>query len=288
MRIKPLRILAATAVVAAALAPVSALAADPQASAPAQAIVLDRQMAGSVAPGSFAYYKFFYPADGTVATINMDATPDDPFILANVGFHVYAPNGRLMATSGAQPGLQPEISANVIDADPSVKGDQVVQVFNYDPARTLDFTIVLNGVPQPPAPAAVPAAAPAAAPAPESAAAPAPAASPSANSGRLNPNGGSVGFEFTYPGDSSVFTLNAHVTPDDPMVLQNVGFEVYNPKGELVVKGGAQPGLFNNVSANVISTTPGTYFVKLFNFDPQTAIDYSIVLVTAPPTTGVA
>jgi hypothetical protein len=282
----PLRILAAAAVVLAALAPVSALAADPQADAPAQAIVLDREMTGSVAPNGFAYYRFFYPADGTVATVNMDATPDDPSILASVGFHVYAPNGRLMASSGAQPGLQPEISANVIDSDPSVKGDHVVQVFNYDPARSVDFTIALNGVPQPPMPAPAPAAAPAPAPAATTQTTAAPAAS--GNTGHLDPNGSSAGFEFSYPGDSSVFTLNMHVTPDDPFVLQNVGFEVYNPHGELVVKGGAQPGLFNNVSANVISTTPGTYFVKLFNYDPQSAIDYSIVLVTAPPTTGVA
>jgi hypothetical protein len=79
-----------------------------------------------------------------------------------------------------------------------------------------------------------------------------------------------------------------HVTPDDAFVLQNVGFEVNDPNGQLVVKGGAQPGLFNNVSANVISTLPGTYFVKLVNYDPQTPIDYSIALLTAPPTTGVA
>jgi hypothetical protein len=287
MRFRSLRILAAAAVVVAALAPVSALAADPMANAPAQAIMLDREMTGSLAPNGFAYYKFFYPADGTVATVNMNVVPDDSHILQNIGFNVYDPKGNWVVSGGEQPSLTPDFSANVIDSDAALKGDWVIQVVNYDLNRSFDFALSLNGVPQQPMPAPAPAAAPAPAPTTQTTAAPA-ADNANGNSGHLTPNGSSAGFEFSYPGDSSVFTLNMHVTPDDPMVLRNVGFEVYNPKGELVVKGGAQPGLFNNVSANVISTTPGTYFVKLFNWDPQTAIDYSIVLVTAPPTTGVA
>ena len=287
MRVRSLRILAAAAVFVAALVPTSALAADPMANAPSQAIALEREMSGSLAPNGFAYYKFFYPGDGTVATINMNLVPDDVHILANVGFNVYDPKGNWVVTSGDQPGMTPDFSANVIDADPQFKGDWVIQVFNYDPNRSFDFAISLNGVPMQPARAPAPAAAPAAA-APASAAQPAAAADPNTNTGRLNPNGNFAEFTFTYPGNSSVYTLNMHVTPDDPFVLKNVGFEVYNPLGELVVRGGAQPGLFNNVSANVISTMQGTYFVKLYNYDPTSAIDYSIVLVTAPATTGVA
>ena len=287
MRFRSLRILAVAAVIAAALAPMSALAADPQASAPAQAIALDRQMTGSLAPNGFAYYKFFYPGDGTVATVNMNVTPDDAHLLQNAGFNVYDPFGNLIVTGGAQPGLTPDISADVIDSDPAFKGDLVIQVYNYDPNRAFDYSIALNGVPQQPAPAPAQAAAPAAAPA--SAAAPAPAASTSdGTSGRLNPGGSFAEFAFDYPGDNSVFTLNMRATPEDTVVLRNVGFEVYDPNGQLVVKGGAQPGLFNNISANVISTMPGSYYVKVYNYDPQTAIDYSIVLVTAPATTGVA
>jgi hypothetical protein len=288
MRFRSLRIFAVIAVLVAALAPASALAADPQASAPAQAIVLDRQMTGSVAPNAFAYYKFFYPGDGTVATINMNVVPDDVHLLQSIGFNVYDPFGNLIVTGGAQPGLTPDISADVIDTDLAFKGDLVIQVYNYDLNRSFDYSIALNGVPQQPAP--MPAPAPAAAPAPTTQATAAPAAADDANgnSGRLSPGGNFAGFEFNYPGDDSVFTLNMHVTPDDPFVLQNVGFAVYNPNGDLVVRGGAQPGLFNNISANVISKTPGTYFVQLYNYDPQTTIDYSIVLLTAPPTIGVA
>jgi hypothetical protein len=73
------------------------------------------------------------------------------------------------------------------------------------------------------------------------------------------------------------------VTPDDPSVLQLAGFEVYDPHGELVVKGGAQPGLTPNVLANVITRTPGRYLVKVYNYNPTTAIDYEASITTAPP-----
>lgn len=286
MRFPSLRVLAAVAVVVAALAPFSAGAADPQANTPSQAISLDREMSGTLAPNGFAFYRFFYAADATTATINMNTVPDDVHLMANVGFNVYDPKGNWIVTSGGQPGLTPDFSANVIDSDSSLKGDWIIQVFNYDTTRSFDYTISLNGLPMQPAPA--PAMAPAAAPAPAPAAQPPPAPAGNGNTGRLNPGGTFAEFAFDYPGDGSVFTLNMRVTPEDTVVLQNVGFEVYNPMGELVVKGGAQPGMFHNISANVISTMKGSYFVKLFNYDPQAAIDYSIALVTARSTTGVA
>src|SRR5688500_12979286 len=87
MRFRSLRVLAAAMVVVAALVPASAFAADPMASSPSQAITLDREMSGALAPNGFAYYKFFYPADGTVATANMNVVPDDVHLLGNVGFN---------------------------------------------------------------------------------------------------------------------------------------------------------------------------------------------------------
>ena len=55
-------------------------AADTQAGSPDQAVALTRPMVGQLAAGAgghFAYYKFAYTG-GTVTTINLHATPDDP------------------------------------------------------------------------------------------------------------------------------------------------------------------------------------------------------------------
>ncbi|HEV8638685.1 MAG TPA: hypothetical protein VG370_31110 [Chloroflexota bacterium] len=285
MPLRTWRALAAAAMLVAALGPVGGVAAaDAQTADPAQAVPLTRQLSGHLNPaGSFAYYKFFYPADGSVATINLEVVPDDSFLLQNVGFHVYAPNGSLVASGGAQPGLSPDVSANVIDSDPSVKGDLVVQVFDYDPMRPADFTIWVSGVPVQPAPAA---AAPTTAPAPTPAPAPAPAQPGAAEAmkGRLGPGGSSAEYTFSYPGDQSVYTINLRVMPDDPAVLQLAGFEVYDPHGELVVRGGAQPGLTPNVAANVISRVPGRYLVKVYNYNATSAIDYEASIgVGRPP-----
>src|SRR5262245_34573543 len=293
MRFRPLRLLAVLAVVTATLAPAaSALAADPQASSPEQAVALDKKLSGHLDPaGGLAFYKFFYAADGSVATINMDVTPGDSFLLEHVGFHVYAPNGKLVVTGGAQPGISPNVTANVIDADPSMKGDYTVQVFDYDTSRPADFSISPAGSATPPsAPSPAPASQPAAAPA---ATQPAPAATPAtgpagseAMTGHLAPGGNFAQYEFTYPGDDSTYTLNMRIDPAAPAVLDLSGFEVYGPDGALVVKGGTQPGLAANVSANVISKLPGRYLVKVYNYHPTAAIDYSVVLVTSPAATA--
>jgi hypothetical protein len=172
----------------------------------------------------------------------------------------------------------------VIDSDPSVKGDLVVQVFDYDPTRPADFTIWLNGVPIQPAPAAAaPTTAPAPTPTPSPSPAPTQPGASGAMKGHLGPGGSSAEYEFAYPGDDSVYTINLNVTPDDPAVLQLAGFEVYDPHGELVVKGGDQPGLTPNVLANVISRRPGRYVVKVYNYHPTSAIDYEASIATAPP-----
>lgn len=302
MRSRSLRLLGVAAVVAATLAPgASALAADPQSGSPSGAIALDKRLTGQLGPGgTFAYYRFYYSADGSVATINLDAVPDDSFMLQQAGFHVYAPNGDLVVTGGAQPGASPDVSANVITSDPSKKGDYIVQIYNYDVSRPFDFTLWTAGSVQPPTivapvPSSPPAAAPpTATPAPTT---PAPTPVPStpgaptgvgseALTGRLAPGGTSAQYEFNYPGDDSVYTLNMVLLPRDPAVVDLAGFEVYGPDGSLVVKGGAQHGMTANVSANVISKLAGRYLVKVVNYHPSATVDYSIVLATSKPTTA--
>jgi hypothetical protein len=150
-----------------------------------------------------------------------------------------------------------------------------------------------------PAPApAVAAPAPAvAAPAPAAPAASAPAAAPAATAtpaandsnvsghsfkGQLKPNDFQL-FEFDYPGDESVYTVNAQIYPDDPALLDKAGIQVFQPNGTLQVKGGAQPKLQPNVSGNIISKVPGKYTVKVYNDNQNAAIDFEVSLVVGAP-----
>jgi hypothetical protein len=136
--------------------------------------------------------------------------------------------------------------------------------------------------PPPPRPPPTPEPA-AAAPPPSAAPAVAAPPAPAPLAGRLGPGGTFARFGFDYPGDRSVFTVNLHVEPDDPTLLANAGFVVYGPGGEEIVRGGAQPGLRPNVSADVIHTRRGPYLVQVHNYHPSRPISYRVELRAAPP-----
>jgi hypothetical protein len=95
--------------------------------------------------------------------------------------------------------------------------------------------------------------------------------------GTLGPNKSET-FQLDYPGNEAVYTIDVQVTPDDEALLQRAGLRIYQPSGALQVKGGTQPKLRPNVSANVITRVPGTYTVQLFNDNPGATISYTITL----------
>jgi hypothetical protein len=309
-----------------ALSTTAALAADQQSSNPSSPVQLpnDQHLSGTLGPApvgfsgnQFAYYHFRYDGGNRVTTINMQVYPDDKTILSKVGFVVYGPKTAGNPTfkyviSGSQTGQIPNVSGNLISQDP---GDYVIQVHN-DSQVVVNFAIWADNLPIQPSqvttapsstPAAAPAPAPAATPAPAPSATPVPSATPSTGAAApaASPTGTPGGtvksgntfsdalapgkadiFQFDYPGDLSVYTINLEISPDDPVILQHAGFQVFTPSGGLQVKGGAQPKLVPNVSADVISKVPGTYTVKIFNDQPNTAvINYTVTLVTKPPAT---
>jgi hypothetical protein len=268
---------------------------------------------GSIAPAPsggwagtanrFAYYKFKLDGSKRTVTISAQVYPDDPTALNNVGFVVYGPQSvtnpsYIYASSGASPKKSPNISG---DLDSTDAGDYLIQVYN-DSRVPISFDLWVTGLPPQPAQAAqtsapVATAAPAApvatqAPAPVATATPAPStsadvpstASPTAQSGNnfsgdLAPGKFDV-FQFDYPGDGRVYTVNVEITPDNRDVLANAGFEVYRPNGTLQVKGGSQQKLVPNVSANVISQTAGTYTIKVYNNVAGVTVHYTVTLVT--------
>jgi hypothetical protein len=112
----------------------------------AQIAPLDRALTGHLEPGGrFACYAFDYAADGSTVTVNLQVPPDDPSVLRNVGFRVYAPNGQLIGGGGVQPGLTPNISGDVRTSDRAARGRATVQVYDYDPVTPIDYRIWLAG-----------------------------------------------------------------------------------------------------------------------------------------------
>ena len=128
--------------------PLLAAATDVQSGSPDQAVPLTGRLTGQLADGTaghFAYYKFAYPG-GVITTVNVHVTPNDPAVLRNVGFKVYGPqSGKVYAVSGAQPGLVPNLSGDLVSPDPGV---YLVQVYSYDPRVSVEFAVWATGLPE--------------------------------------------------------------------------------------------------------------------------------------------
>src|SRR5262249_30388890 len=154
------------------LLPTAAAAADPQTNVAERALPLQpgQALAGSLpaapATGSalsnngagLAYYKFEYPGDNSLVTLNLQVYPDDEALLSDnkIGFGASGPRsasnpGYTYATSGAQPRKSPNVSGDFRSQD---RGSYLVQVFN-DAHAPIDFSISAEGLPPQPAAAAL-------------------------------------------------------------------------------------------------------------------------------------
>jgi hypothetical protein len=230
-----------------ALLPFAGAAADPVPLQPQQS----GQLTGN-SGGAFATYGFAYPGDGEVS---FELRVRQPNIAGAVGLRLYGPSGE------------------VADRKPRQRGEYTVQVYNYDPRLTADYTLTATGLPTPsPAP---PTASPAARPTTT--------AEPGASdelTGTL-PAGGSQGrfalFEFDYPGDGSTYVIKLHVTPDRRDVTDKAGFKLYAPNGRLLLTGGGLPGQRPNVVGDFSSRELGTYTVQVYNYG-DVPIEYEVSL----------
>jgi hypothetical protein len=302
-----LRLLGLGAAATLLVSAIPAFGADIQSGDPDHAVALAGPMTGQLASGAgghFAYYKFAYPG-AVVTSVNLRVTPDDPAVLRNVGFKVYGPTpGKVYLTGGTQPGLVPNLSGDLISSEPGV---YLVQVYNFDPHVSVDYTIWASGLPEavrpsspprvdapqpgetptptmaPGEPTALPTQQPTPVPTPAQADDPAHAVSLTRDlRGQLEPGGHFAYYSMPYPGGVTL-TVNLRVLPDDPTVLRNVGFRVYGPTpGKVYLTGGVQPGLTPNISGDLVSAEPGVYLIQVYNADPGTGVNYTIWATGVP------
>jgi hypothetical protein len=268
------------------IAGVSAANADGK--SPASAMPLSTIASGSLAgstSGSFSYFTFNYPGDGSTGTLTLSITPSDPVTEGVVGTNLYH-NGTLLATMnavGSTPGV------NAVTFSSTTPGSVLVQVYNYSSGTPVNFQLQLAGVNQ-----ATPA--PVATATPLNPALATPTAISSSTSGdgssghpfALNGNatgqlpGNSAGsfvyHTFASTGDGSTQTLHFTFSPGGADVGTGVFVTVFQNGTQLAsVKAtdnqGNPPGI---VPVSFISSIAGPVLVQIGNYSPTQTIDYTL------------
>ncbi len=237
---------------------------------------------------------------GLVPNISGDMKTEESgnFIIQVYNSHPSSPITYTLSLDGVPmlPASASPTAAETVIAAPVVTAPAVVPTATPAPTVTAPgatFPVVpyAPSIPSATTPPVVVAAPPVPAPvaAPATVASPTPAASPTKDNsfkGRLDrgTSGHFATFEFNYPGDESVYTINLNMSPDDARIAEVAGFRVYGPqKDKIYTKGGYRNKLMPNVSGDLISKDPGTYVVQVYNYSPDTFVDYEVSLVPNPP-----
>ena len=248
-------------------------------STPETALPLRTEQAGSIpgGPGGhFTYFRFAYPG-GWPLHLELQPNTEDKLVLKYVGYKVYGPepnreyvDGRLDEDQVWQGGR------DLISDD---RGVYYVQVYNYNPnpGTALNFTLLASDIPPQPedgqsAPTPVPGSAGHVA---------IPLEGPQSGTLAAEAGGSFRYYQFTQGRDSSV-TINLQVSPGGGGVLGRAGFKVYGPeRGKEYLQSEADSGRTPNQRGSLWVTQDGTYVVQVYNYNPQTPIDYSLWITPA-------
>lgn len=228
--------------------------------------------------GSYSYSQFNYPGNGSTVTLNL--TVNNPLPLENgaAGFNVYQAGNLIGSSSETAP------NAATFSMSSSTAGPVLVQVFDYDGSNGINFTLTPQGLPASSTAVTSSSATTSAATtaATSSSSAMTSAASPSnlplggSASGSLagNSGGGFKLYTMPYAGNNQAVSLSMTVSPSTEIGTGLVGFNVYDANGILV--GSAQQTDPNTLGLVVSNANGGAYTVQVFNYDPNTSIDYTI------------
>jgi hypothetical protein len=255
-------------------APAPADAAD--GSTPETALPLQAEQGGSIpgGPGGhFTYYRFSYPG-GWPVHLDMRPNTDDKLVLKYVGYKVYGPEPNREYVDGRLDEDQVWQGARDLFSDD--QGLYYVQVYNYNPnpGTTLNFTLLAGDLPPQPLPGqSVPG------PVPGSAGH---VAIPieGIQTGTLEPEAGGTFryYQYTQPTNTSA-TINLQVSPNNGGILGRAGFKVYGPeRGKEYLQSEADTGRTPNQRGSLWVTQGGVYIVQVYNYNPDTPIDYQLWL----------
>lgn len=94
--------------------------------------------------GTFAFYTFNYPGNGTTGTITLDVTPNDSNLTNAVGVNLYQNGGTLKSMNA----LGTTSGTNSTTFSSATAGPILVQVYNYLPDQTASYHFTITGASQ--------------------------------------------------------------------------------------------------------------------------------------------
>jgi hypothetical protein len=92
-------------------------------------------------------------------------------------------------------------------------------------------------------------------------------------------------YTFVLPGDGAALTVEAEITPGDPISASRAGFKVYGPTGGKLYAEGAQTASHPSHQATFAAAEAGQYTLQVFNFN-VTPIHYEVRVGGLPPQPG--
>jgi len=204
--------------------------------------------------GAFAYYSIDYPGDGRIITIELDMAPGDPVVMQAAGFNVYGPNAYYIGNGYPAFGKPDRKMLRWADHNPA---PWLIQVYNYLHDVPVNFHLRLEGLPDPePTPTRAPVMQPSEA-----------KTFSLVSASLLGDQGGNYHYyKFESPGNNSTVTLHLYYTPDNHLVAQGFGLNVYGPNGEHCAQG--------RHDVSFTCPTAGTYLVQVYNYLHAINISY--------------
>jgi hypothetical protein len=235
------------------------------------ALTASGQVRGSLSgsrAGAFTNYVLTYP--GGMADLRVRATfaPMDPSFSNAIGFNVYGGDA-FDQRSARGDGPDREFSYRAQDA-----ATLTIQVFNYSD-HTVNYTLDVTGLPatEPTKERVM------VEPMTDTSVADSGDESVAPFSGTLV--GDSAGafalYTISYLGDGSRLKMTMIAPPLDPSFAGMTGFNVYDPRGNLVAEGILRSARWERV-ATLSSHVAGEYLVQVYNYADGMALDYTLTI----------
>lgn len=233
--------------------------------------------------GASVSYQFNYPGDGSAVILQLTTNVSAPLDSGAAGINIYQ-NGNLII-SGSRSG--PFATTAVFTS--STAGPVVAQIYNYDPANPISYTLTAQGLAAQPASStttvsgsattatssvvATSSSTSAIATSGSEGAGPRPLTGPV--SGRLvgNTGGAYALYQFSYPGDGSTVMLTLSTDNAAPLNSGAAGVNVYQNGARVTT---ASPSGPFQVMAVFSSSTAGPVVAQIYNYDPVNPINYTL------------
>lgn len=227
--------------------------------APERALPLTSPTFGSLtgnSAGAYAFYRFDYPGKNWVAKLTLNFSPDDTVAHRGIGLIVYAPDGSAYTSS-----ITDTLGLQQIRFASGLAGSYLVQVYNYIPGYTINYSITTQGIPIPAAPT------------------PTPAQNTLVQSVSGSITGDSGGafayYSFFYPGDGSTVRLSATFWPADEWLNRGQGFNIYLD-GRHIAQSRPDRDDVARQTLQFSSSLAGTFVIQVYNYNAGVTTQFTL------------